>query len=72
MQGPFPLKQGGTGIAVRNPVYLKDSSGEKKFWGFTIVIIRVPEIFSETIDALSRFGYDFSFSKTVSPWDPTY
>ncbi len=72
MQGPFPLKQGGTGIAVRNPVYLKDSNGEKKFWGFAIVIIRVPEIFSETIDALSRFGYDFSFSKTVSPWDPTY
>lgn len=29
MQGPFPLKQGGTGIAVRNPVYLKDSNGEK-------------------------------------------
>lgn len=27
MQGPFPLKQGGTGIAVRNPVYLKDSNG---------------------------------------------
>lgn len=44
MQGPFPLLQGGTGIAVKNPVYLKDSNGEKYFWGFTIAIIRVPDI----------------------------
>lgn len=72
MQGPFNLKQGGSGIAIRNPVYLKDSNGGKEFWGFAIVIIRVPEIFSGTIDALSGFGYDFRLSKTVSPWDQTY
>lgn len=72
MQGPFNLKQGGSGIAIRSPVYLKDSNGGREFWGFAIVIIRVPEIFSGTIDALSGFGYDFRFSKTVSPWDQTY
>ena len=72
MQGPFNLNQGGSGIAIRNPVYLTDSNGGKEFWGFAIVIIRVPEIFSGTIDALSGFGYDFRLSKTVSPWDQTY
>jgi len=36
MQGPFELKQGGYGIAVRNPVYLEDENGKKSFWGFTI------------------------------------
>ena len=72
MQGPFNLKQGGSGIAIRSPVYLKDSNGGREFWGFAIVIIRVPDIFSETIDALSGFGYDFRLSKTVSPWDQTY
>ena len=72
MQGPFNLKQGGSGIAIRSPVYLKDSNGGREFWGFAIVIIRVPEIFSGTIDALSGFGYDFRLSKTVSPWDQTY
>lgn len=29
MQGPFSLKQGGTGIAVRNPVYLEQKNGER-------------------------------------------
>ena len=27
-QGPFELKQGGYGIAVRNPVYLNDENGQ--------------------------------------------
>lgn len=34
-QGPFGLKQGGKGIAVRNPVYIA-RNGKKEFWGFTI------------------------------------
>ena len=44
-QGPFELKQSGHGIAVRNPVYLEDQNGQEYFWGFTIVILRVPDIF---------------------------
>ena len=72
MQGPFNLNQGGSGIAIRNPVYLTDSNGGKEFWGFAIVIIRVPEIFSETFDGLSKFGYDLRLLKTASPWNQTY
>ena len=72
MQGPFPLKQGSYGIAVRNPVYLEQEDGQETFWGFTIVIIRVPEIFMDSISALSEFGYDYRLSKNRSPWDSTY
>ena len=72
MQGPFELKQGGYGIAVRNPVYLKDENGKKSFWGFTIVIVKVPEIFSNSVEALSNFGYKYSLQKCASPWDDTY
>ena len=71
-QGPFELKQGGYGIAVRNPVYLKDKSGQEYFWGFTIVILRVPDIFSDTVSALSNFGYEYKILKTDSPWSDTY
>ena len=71
-QGPFELKQGGYGIAVRNPVYLKDENGQEYFWGFTIVILRVPDIFSDSINALSDFGYEYKLSKTSSPWSDTY
>lgn len=72
MQGPFELKQGGYGIAVRNPVYLKDENGKKSFWGFTIVILKVPEIFSNSVEALSNFGYKYSLQKCASPWDDMY
>ena len=72
MQGPFELKQGGYGIAVRNPVYLEDENGKKSFWGFTIVILKVPEIFSHSVEALFDFGYKYSLQKCASPWDDTY
>ncbi len=72
MQGPLELVQGGSGIAIRNPIYLLDSDGEKNFWGFSIVMIWVPEIFSDTIEALSDFGYDYRLSKTASPENKSF
>nr|WP_303005962.1 diguanylate cyclase [uncultured Blautia sp.] len=71
-QGPFDLKRGGCGIAVLNPVYLKDENNQEYFWGFTIVILRVPDIFSDAISALSDFGYEYRLSKTAVPWSDTY
>lgn len=62
MQGPFDLKQGGKGIAVRNPVFLTDESGGKTFWGFTICIIKVPDIFEEWLRSLNEFGYNYTLS----------
>ena len=71
-QGPFELKQGGYGIAVRNPIYLKDANGQEYFWGFTIVILRVPDIFSDSLSALSNFGYEYRLLKADTPWSDTY
>lgn len=67
MQGPFELRQGGQGIAIRNPVYLKEADGSETFWGFAIAIIRVPDIFEDTVNALSDFGYDYRLTMTSSP-----
>ena len=72
MQGPFPLNQGGKGIAIRNPVYIENKSGQQTFWGFTITIIHVPEIFENSIKTLSEFGYVYKLSKTSSPLTLSY
>ena len=72
MQGPFSLKQGGTGIAVSNPVYVEQKNGERTFWVFTIVIIRVPDIFADSIKSLTDFSYEYKLSKSIAPWDETY
>ena len=68
MQGSFDLKQGGRGIAIRNSVYLECRDETSAFWGFAIVIIRVPEVFEKSVQALTQFGYDYCLTKTVSPF----
>lgn len=61
-QGPFDLRQGGKGIAIRNPVYL-EKDGRKVFWGFTIAIIRVPDIFFQIGKSFGEFWLSISFIK---------
>lgn len=72
MQGPFTLNQGGDGIAIRKPVYLYNEYGERYFWGLAIVIIKAPEIFNDSVNALESFGYDYILSKTESPLSSDY
>lgn len=71
-QGPIELKQGGSGLVVRNPIYLKDENGQEYFWGFTIVILHVPEIFEDSTNALSKFKYNYRLSREASVLDKKY
>lgn len=56
---------------ARNPIFL-EKHGRRIFWGFAIVIIRVPDIFSDSMRSLDFFGYQYRLLKSASPWDPTY
>lgn len=71
-QGPIELKQGGSGLVVRNPIYLKDENGQEYFWGFTIAILRVPEVFEDSTNALSKFKYNYRLSREASVLDKKY
>ena len=42
------------------------------FWGMTMVIIKVPDIFQHSADALTNFGYQYRLSKTISPLTDEY
>ena len=60
--GPLKLKQGGTGIVGRIPVY-----NQNKFWGFTAVVIKFETLLNAAgINSLDQTKYYFQFSK-VSP-----
>ena len=72
MQGPFELEEGGEGIAVWDPVYLDGKNGEEYFWGFTVCLMRVPDVFKSSLDALDGFGYNFRLSKTTYPTSHDY
>ena len=71
-QGPIKLKQRGSGLVVRNPIYLEDKNGQEYFWGFTIVILRVPEVFEDSTNALSKFKYNYRLSREASVLDKKY
>ena len=72
IQGPIKLKQGGPGLVVRNPIYLEDENGQEYFWGFTIAVLRVPEIFEDSTNALSKFKYNYRLSREASVLDKKY
>ncbi len=60
LAGPFALVQGGLGAAGRLPVFLTDSTGERRFWGFTTVLIRFPEILEAAgLPDIVNNGYDY-------------
>lgn len=64
LAGPFPLIQGGVGAVARFPVYVNNSDGWPKFWGFTAVVLRVPRLLemAGVVDLL-RSGYRYSFCR---------
>lgn len=72
IQGPIKLKQGGSGLVVRNPIYLEDKNGQEYFWGFTIAVLCVPEIFEDSTNALSKFKYNYRLSREASVLDKKY
>lgn len=57
LAGPFELYQSGLGIVIRQPIYL-EQDGVKDFWGFSIVVLNIPEIFdSVSLNSLDPLGY---------------
>lgn len=60
MAGPLDLVQGGVGVVGRLPVFLDDATGKPIFWGFTLVVIRVPELLREaSLNELEQQGYAY-------------
>ena len=70
--GPFQLKQGGFGMAIRKPVYLGAFNPEdaSNFWGFAIVIAHVDDILkTANIASLSELGYQYQLTASVDGQD---
>jgi sensor domain CHASE-containing protein len=64
--GPYSLIQGGVGVVGRNPVFLPDQNGWSKFWGFTIVVVRIPQLLdAANLPELARDGYRFELCKVM-------
>ena len=57
------LIQGGEGFIGRLPVFVPDRTGAERFWGFTIVLIRIPNMkAAANLDELPRQGYDYELT----------
>ena len=60
LAGPFQLVQGGTGVIGRLPVFLRDSRGNERFWGFTIAVIHIEALLKAArIGAIEKAGYHY-------------
>ncbi len=60
LAGPFELVQGGQALAGRLPVFLEDAGGGAQFWGFTEVVMRLPDALQPAhLSQLSAEGYHY-------------
>lgn len=60
LAGPYDLTQGGFGVIGRLPVYLKTKYGLSYFWGFTSIILNMPDALSEVhLESLTHAGYSY-------------
>lgn len=56
--GPFKLHQGGTGFAIRRPLYR-----DNQFWGFAAVIIKMETLLTAAnIDTINSDGFDYQLT----------
>ena len=64
LSGPFVLRQGGFGLVARRPIYLKNSTGEKTFWGFSIVVLDLPAAFAPVqLHKLVEEGFSYKLHR---------
>ena len=62
--GPYELIQGEMGALLFDPVYMTDENGEKKFWGFSILVMNWGNFLREVeLNKLEEAGYDFQIWK---------
>lgn len=58
MAGPFPLVEGGEGVAGRLPVFLENDDGKKAYWGLVSVTLSFPEVLENIdLEAINEQGY---------------
>jgi len=68
LAGPMALVQGGTGVVGRLPVFLDDAQGKPRFWGFTNVVIRVPELLAGArLPQMVAQGIDYELAR-INPY----
>ena len=66
LSGPYPLTQGGVGIVARNPIYLTTDGGEEVFWGFSVIVLDLPEALdSLLLREIERNGYQYRLSTVI-------
>jgi sensor domain CHASE-containing protein len=65
LAGPFELIQGGQAVIGRLPVFDNDdNTGSEVFWGFAIVLIRLPKLLAATqIQSLTDKGHQYELSR---------
>ena len=60
VSGPYDLYQGGKGLIIRNPIFVKEN-GEDKFVGFSAIAVKFPEfINSINLDEIYDYSYRIS------------
>lgn len=64
--GPVDISDVGRRVIVINPVYLEGADNSEP-WGYTVALIKVPDVYRGTLKTLRSLGYDYCLDATIRP-----
>jgi diguanylate cyclase (GGDEF)-like protein len=66
LAGPLELRQGGTGLVARLPIFLDQTDGTASFWGFVNVVLKLPQALEAIkLPDLSSRGFNYKLWRVV-------
>lgn len=67
ISSPMQIDSSTFGIVMADPIYRDNVSGSRKFWGFSIMVIKLPGIFNQSsLSRLREEGYQYQiYTKTL-------
>jgi PAS domain S-box-containing protein len=65
LAGPLTLKQGGTGLISRTPVFMEDGT----YWGILSLVLNADSLFARLTSAAAEVGVDFALRGTDGSGD---
>src|SRR3989339_335762 len=66
LAGPLALRQGGTGLVARLPIFWNQADGTTSFWGFVNVVLKLPQALDPVkLPELSARGFNYKLWRIV-------
>lgn len=67
LYGPMNFAGLGEGVVALKAIFVVGDSGKEEFWGYSVVLIKTPDVYVKTLNTMNSMGYDYYLDTTIRP-----